>query len=257
MRQAWCKKLLRAAQRPFALTISRSFRSNSTLSALILANIPPVDYDIKKRISTKALMDNDFPLAPSSATLVRDIVLSIRSLQLPTNCTEKQFFRKMIRESLFEEWNIEWVTSPIASHTKLFFPTVSDAAVLATLNTDAETVQVLTGHCMLNYHSAKIKKRASANCECGAEEETVQHFLFHCNLYQHPLSLFRRAVLSERMLWPPDLSLIPKQPAVWAAMVTFIHKSKRLRLNRGSATHLPLSSGHTPSIASFNAGRSP
>ena len=257
LKNAWCRKLLRAAQRPFALAISRSFRTNSTLSALTIANILPVDYVIKKRISNKALMDTTFPLAPSSFSLVRYIVTPIKSLQRPSNCTEKQFFRSMIRENLAEEWNNEWVTSPLAPHTKLFFPTVSDAAVLASLHADAETVQVLTGHCMLNHHSAKIKKRTSAVCDCGADDETVHHFLFHCNLYKRPLADFKRVVMSKNVPWPPDLSLIPKQPEIWAAMVKFIHNSKRLRLNRGSATHLPHSSDHNPSNASLSAGRSP
>ena len=124
IKNAWCRKLLRAAQRPFAIAISRSFRTNSMLSALTIANILPVDYVINMRISNKALMDSRFPLVPLSVTLVRYIVTPIKSLQRPSNCTEKQFFRSMIRENLAEEWNNEWVTSPLASHTKLFFPSL-------------------------------------------------------------------------------------------------------------------------------------
>ena len=122
MKNALCRKLLRATQRPFAIAISRSFRTNSTLSALTIANILPVDYVIKMRTSNKALMNSTFPLVPLSVTLVSYIVTPIKSLQRPSNCTEKQFFRSMIRENLAEEWNNEWVTSPLASHTKLFFP---------------------------------------------------------------------------------------------------------------------------------------
>ena len=177
IKNAWCRKLLRAAQRPFAIAISRSFRTNSMLSALTIANILPVDYVIKMRISNKALMDSTIPLVPLSVPLVRYIVTPIKSLQRPSNCTEKQFFRSMIRENLAEEWNNEWVTSPLAPHTKLFFPTVSDAAVLASLHTDAETVQVLTGHCMLNHHSAKIKKRVIRRLGVWADDKIVHHFL--------------------------------------------------------------------------------
>ncbi len=61
LRYAWCNKMLRSAQRPFALAISRSFKTNSTLSALVLANVPPIDYIIKKRISMKSLLDVGFP----------------------------------------------------------------------------------------------------------------------------------------------------------------------------------------------------
>ena len=69
------------------------------------------------------------------------------------------------------------VTWALAPHTKLFFPTVSDAAVLASLHADAETVQVLTGHCMLNHHSAKIKKRVIRRLGVWADDKIVHYFL--------------------------------------------------------------------------------
>ena len=90
----------------------------------------------------------------------------------------------------------------------------------------------------------------------------VEDFTGHCHrilflkIVYNLLADFKRVVMSKNVPWSPDLSLVPKQPEIWAAMVKFIHNSKRLRLKRGSATHLPLSSDHNPSIASLSAGRS-
>jgi hypothetical protein len=80
LRQNWCIKLLRADQRPLIIAISRSFRTNSTLSALVLANISPLDYSIKERIGLKVLLQDDFPIALSFSAVVNNIVASIRNL---------------------------------------------------------------------------------------------------------------------------------------------------------------------------------
>ncbi len=226
LRHTWCRKLLRATQRQFSLTISRSFKTNSTLSALILANIPPIDYVVKNRICTKALLTNDFHLTPSSSALVSDIVDSIRSLTLPPNCTPNQFMRCAINK-LDLSWNDEWVTSSVASHTRSFFPTVTHAAMLATKRPTAATVQVLTGHSMLNGYLAKIKKRESEICNCGDGEETSYHFLFHCKLFHPARASFKSAVLHNNMPWPPDPSQIPQCTEVWQAMTDFIEQSCR------------------------------
>ena len=69
------------------------------------------------------------------------------------------------------------------THIKLFSPTVSNAVVLATLHIGPEAVQVLTGHCMLNYHSPKIKKRASVVCECGAAMIKLFNIFFFIAVY--------------------------------------------------------------------------
>ena len=41
--------MLRSAQRPLILAISKFFKSNATLSSLILANLHPIDLEIKKK----------------------------------------------------------------------------------------------------------------------------------------------------------------------------------------------------------------
>ncbi len=175
----------------------------------------------------KALLTYDFQLTPSSSTLVSDVVDSIRSLIIPPNCSPNQFRRCAIINRLDLSWNDEWVTSSVASQTKSFFPTVTHSAILATKRLTAATVQVLTGHSVLNGYLAKIKKRESAICDCGDGEETSSHFLFHCKLFHQARASFKSAILHNNLPWPPDLSLIPQCTEVWQAMTDFIEQSCR------------------------------
>ena len=237
------------------VAISKSFKSNSTLSSLILANLQPIDLEIKKRICFTALTGDSFPLPPSSAILVNDKVSSIRRLGPPLTCTYRQFVRSAISTKLADDWNEEWVSSEKASQTRSFFPTVSHSDMLSSCRLHAAMVQVLTGHSLLNGYQAKINRRNSALCDSGAEEETVSHFLFDCSLFHDARAPFKRAIQSLNFSWHPNLSLIPQQASSWHSMVDFIHKSKRFRLNIGSAIrHYPPSCHNSSAIASFSAG---
>ena len=45
-------------------------------------------------------------------------------------------------------------------------------------------VEVVTGHCSLNYHSKKIKLSTTPTCQsCYEEDETAEHFLCECPSY--------------------------------------------------------------------------
>lgn len=229
-RQKWCIKLLWAAQRPLIIAISRSFRTNSTLSALVLANISPLYYSIKERIGLKVLLQDDFPIALSSSAEVNNTVTSIRNLTPPQNCNYTHFCRSALRDKLTLDWNNEWVTSSSAPKTRLFFPTVAHSAVLAKRRLSPATVQILTGHSILNGYLAKIGKRASTLCDCQMEDETVPHFIFHCSLHHSSRSAFKNQTLSLHAAWPPNLSLIPRNKIIWDELVNFIAVSQRFRI---------------------------
>ena len=98
-------------------------------------------------------------------------------------CTYRQFLRSAISTKLSDDWNDEWVSYEKTSQTTSFFPTVSHSVVLSSGRLHAVTVQVLTGHSLLNGYQAKINRRNSAPCYCGIEEETVSHFLFDFSLF--------------------------------------------------------------------------
>jgi hypothetical protein len=92
----------------------RSGSGVQALSALILANILPLDYSVKERIGRKVLMQDDSPIALSSSAVVNNIVSSIRNLTHPQNCNYTDFCRSALWGKLKLDWNNEWVTSSIA-----------------------------------------------------------------------------------------------------------------------------------------------
>ena len=235
---AWCKRTLRSAQRPLILAISKSFKSNSTLSSLILANLQPIDLEIKKRICFTALTGDSFPLPPSSAILVNDKVSSIRRLGPPLTCTYRQFLRSAISTKLADDWNEEWVSSEKASQTRSFFPTVSHSDMLSSCLLHAAMVQVLTGHSLLNGYQAKINRRNSALCDSGAEEETVSHFLFDCSLSHDAIAPFKRAIQSLKFL-------MASQPISNASADKFLALDGRLYSQVKTVSVKPLFS-HSP-----------
>ncbi|EFX65880.1 hypothetical protein DAPPUDRAFT_264089 [Daphnia pulex] len=81
VRYAWCKKLLRATQRPFTLIAAHWIKSNSTLAALVLDNFQPIYYEIINCIGQKALLEQEFPMTPSARALVKSTVIHKNSLK--------------------------------------------------------------------------------------------------------------------------------------------------------------------------------
>jgi len=150
-----------------------------------------------------------------------------------------KFCRSALRVQLTIDWNNEWVTSTsIAPLTRLFVPTVAHSVVLASRRLTAATVQILSGHLVLNGYLAKIGKRASTLCNCKIEDETVPHFLFHCSRHHASRAAFKRQCLSLNSTWPPELSLIPQNKALWDEMINFMTASQRF--NAQTRTNLYL-----------------
>ena len=68
----WCVSMLRSAQRPSALGISRAFRSTSINASLVLANLLPLDLQIKQTVALKLLAGSKLPL--SSVQLCSNLI---------------------------------------------------------------------------------------------------------------------------------------------------------------------------------------
>ena len=50
--------------------------------------------------------------------------------------------------------------------------------------TEVTVNQIITGHCQLNHHMAKLSDQISGNCPNCGEEETIQHFIYECPAYK-------------------------------------------------------------------------
>ena len=112
---------LQIAQRPFVFAISRAFKSTSTLAATFLADVFPLELEIKRMVS------------PYSASLVATLVNNAAS----TNTSSKapiQQVKRAITKSIYEEWDQNWKHAQVADQTRRFFPSIPPPGTLSSLN---------------------------------------------------------------------------------------------------------------------------
>ena len=81
----------------------------------------------------------------------------------------------------------EWANTVGCKNSKSFIPgpSKSNAKIIISMGRKKLRLltQILTGHCHLNGHLAKMGLISAATCECGAGPETVSHFLGACDRY--------------------------------------------------------------------------
>ena len=233
----WCIKLLHSAQRPLVLAICRTFRTTSTIAATLLADVLPLELEVKKLVARRALSVRANFLAPSAAHLVQKLVCNVQSTIISNNNPGQQQ-RKIISNSIWEEWNGKWQLASAGEQTRQFFPSVPECGQLSKLKPSSIMIQLLTGHCLLNDFLAKIKKIPSPKCICNLDNESVVHFLFNCPLYSTHRTPLIQLVQQKGLPWPPDLHLLLSDEILWSAMNSFVVASKRFIRPKGHQSML-------------------
>ena len=93
-------------------------------------------------------------------------------------------------------------------------------------------VQILSGHCRLNYYLHTIGYTDSAFCSCGTNDvESIEHFIFTCRLYEHLRPRMKLVASILFLDWPFDIEKIVENSHIYDAVQTFVLKSKRLDYN--------------------------
>jgi hypothetical protein len=149
-------------------------------------------------------------------------------------CLDRASIVNCISDSLYSHWNEEWISSTKGSATRLFIPTVCSASALLNLRPSVSVYQLISGHCALNGHQNRFGFSETAACLCGHAVESIDHFLFECPRFDQ-VRLTTLAVAFESMPnsvgWPFPLYYFPQHVPLWNALVSFVHKTKRLNLN--------------------------
>ena len=227
----WCVKALHTAQRPFVLAISRSFKSTSTLAATFLADVLPLELEIKKMVARRLISTSTSSHAsPSSASLVTTLVNKTASANTSSK-TPIQQVKRAITKSIYEEWDQKWKHAQVAEQTRRFFPSIPPPSTLSNLNPSMHLTQILTGHCFLNSFLAKIGKSETSMCHCQGDVETVEHFLFSCPIYDRLRIPFKSTAALLGLSWPPDESSIAGEKSLWNEMSKFVTGTKRLQVS--------------------------
>lgn len=103
---------------------------------------------------------------------------------------------------LEEQMNVAWRGERRCAHTKHFILNVNPKITEQLLNMSRQEVRVvtglITGHCRLNDHFAKIGMRDDPDCDlCGRERETAMHIICSCrSLNRCRMEIYRKEVLT-------------------------------------------------------------
>lgn len=78
-----------------------------------------------------------------------------------------------------------WRNTTVGEHTKCFLSVINPKISRHILNLNKPNIRVviglLTGHCKVNSHLARLRLRDDPDCDlCGAERETAMHLLCKC-----------------------------------------------------------------------------
>ena len=115
--------------------------------------------------------------------------------------------KNQIHRSFMKLWNTEWKAIKECRQTKIFFPELnpkqSEFLILLGRKMLGQTVQLITGHNMLNYHRHVISKDLDPLCRlCGEENEDSFHLIGECPvLFEKRAQIFHKYLLDEKPEW--------------------------------------------------------
>ena len=100
---------------------------------------------------------------------------------------------KEIRRTLTEKWQRRYLVSKVKESFQEVFPEVGEKkAVQVGRSTDVVINQLITGHCQLNVHMAKILEDRGEECQHCGQVETVIHYVYDCPHYNMERQMMER-----------------------------------------------------------------
>ena len=112
-----------------------------------------------------------------------------------------------ISQAMYKEWNQRWISSLEFRQTKIWFPVINRKKSEFLVNLDRKNlgmmVQIITGHCRLNYHESKINATTNSSCRfCQWEDETAWHLIGECPAFwRSRTDIFNYSFLENPLEW--------------------------------------------------------
>lgn len=143
-------------QRRIILRVACAYRTTSTDALQVVASIPPLDLQAKRRKSYHdSRGDPEFKPGPQ------------------------------IEESLVRSWQERWDLSPKGRWTQRLIPNIQRWYKRSHGSVDYWVTQMLTGHGFFAAYLCKYGKLRSAECWfCGHHEDDAEHTLFKCHAWE-------------------------------------------------------------------------
>ncbi len=158
---------LKSAQRPFALTIGRLFKSTSTDAAFILANIFPLHLKIIETVLKRSISALAALLPLSSLQVAGETSAKFFASEAPAGIPLGLHRKRVLRSEMLSLWNSAWQDANAGAQTRLFFPSVESASILSSSNFPFFLCSFLLGHCGLNnfLKSKSLRHRSVPACQ--------------------------------------------------------------------------------------------
>lgn len=101
---------------------------------------------------------------------------------------------------------LSWQATLNCAHMKCFMETTNNAITMQLLAMSKNEIRIiiglLSGHCKLNDHLARMRIRDDPDCDlCGTQRETAKHILCECSMLAH----IRERIYGKPVLQPGEI----------------------------------------------------
>ncbi|XP_045179807.2 uncharacterized protein LOC123539306 [Mercenaria mercenaria] len=92
---------------------------------------------------------------------------------------------RIMKEKVKQKWNNKYIHSDKVDKTQEIYTSVGTRVLFGEFSRNTFSIfnQMISGHCRLNHHMAKINVEQVPECDHCGVAETVEHFIFDCERY--------------------------------------------------------------------------
>ena len=116
----------------------------STLAAILLSEVLPLDLEIKKIIGSRVIC-SDFAVTPSSRSQAKPLLPSGETITQQPDANKKLLLNNL-RKKAWDAWGSEWESASTGKTTRRFFPYVPKYGFINLLHISPIVTQIITGH---------------------------------------------------------------------------------------------------------------
>jgi hypothetical protein len=115
-----------------------------------------------------------------------------------------------------------WRSTPKASQTKQYFPTISERLVIKYLKPNYKLTQFLSGDGKFNSYLKRFNLRTNDLCDCQQTSETPLHIIFECVLYESERHELTNAIHRSGHSIPLTPNILLKHKSLFREFKSFI-----------------------------------
>ena len=174
-------------QRVALIWITKAYSTVSHEALHVLAGAMPIELEMTYKVAC-------YNIRKQRTVEVNEV--RIEACDLVSGKIKPVIARRMVRETLIQEWQRHWDVTEKGYTTFEFLPSIKDRLEKDWFRPDHYTTQFFTGHGDFKSYLFKIKSKkcVSPDCQCGSEQ-TSKHILFECPEIEEKRKPLREMIL--------------------------------------------------------------